>query len=271
MKFDDNLSSIHAYLCGDGYVIRNKEGGKRKFYVIGFRNTNLLLLKDFQFRFKKIFGFKPVITKDLDRCKIHNKDIYFILTKDYSYYSREWEIPFLSKNKLCFWLKSFFDCEAWVENRPAKSRLIGLDCCNQKGLFQVKESLKRLGIKSSIRKKKNRNIWSLVICGLDNLKIFKKNVSFLHPKKERKLKEAIDSYVNYRWEIPLRKKDLFKFMALKACVRPKNLLIFHSIMKINLLELKKALNKYGIKSKLKGPLFSGGGSKYYRLNVRNEK
>ena len=30
MKFDENLATIHAYLCSDGYLIKNPELKKKK-------------------------------------------------------------------------------------------------------------------------------------------------------------------------------------------------------------------------------------------------
>ena len=99
MKFTNNLAAIHGYLCGDGYVIRNPLTQSHKYYHIGFRNTNMVLLRDFQSKFFSEFGIKPIITND-GRCKIQNKKIYYILTKDFSYYSYEWELPKLSKINL---------------------------------------------------------------------------------------------------------------------------------------------------------------------------
>ena len=77
MKFDNNLASIHAYLCADGYVIRNPPTQKHKYYYIGLRNQNITLLRDFQNKFESTFSVKPIITKDVDRCKIQNKELYF--------------------------------------------------------------------------------------------------------------------------------------------------------------------------------------------------
>ena len=150
MKFDSNLASIHAYLCSDGYVIKNPITQKHKYYHIALRNTNQTLLKDFQTKFKIVFNVQPIIKKD-GRCKAQNKGIYYFLTKDYSYYSYEWELPKLSKKNLKFWLRAFFDCESWVENQPAKSRLIGLECCNESGLFSIKQALQRFNINSQIK------------------------------------------------------------------------------------------------------------------------
>ena len=80
MKFDDNLAIVHAYLCADGYVIKNPPTQKNKYYYIGFRNTNQKLLKDFQKRFKKYFKVKPRLIKG-ERCIVQNKETYENLVK----------------------------------------------------------------------------------------------------------------------------------------------------------------------------------------------
>lgn len=271
MKFDKNLASIHGYLCGDGYVITNPSTQKKKYYYIGFRNMDTVLLLDFQKKFKRTFGIKPIVTQD-GRCKTQNKEIYSIFTKNHSYYSYEWRIPSLSKDQMRWWLRAFFDCEAWVENQPGKSRLIGLDCCNKEGLFQVQRSLEELRIKSKIHKKKGRTIWRLTICGLDNIRKFKRNIGFLHPNKKEKLNAAIGSYVNYDWDIPKIKRNFFFFMRQKGRTQKKRDEIrFHSIKKQNLIELSKALKKQGISSKVFGPWKNNSGSTYYCLTTKKSE
>ena len=69
MQFDKNFVSIHAYLCADGYVIKNPKTQKHKYYRIGFRNTNIVLLKDFQEKFEKVFRIKPRLVVR-QRCEI---------------------------------------------------------------------------------------------------------------------------------------------------------------------------------------------------------
>jgi len=268
MRFDKNLSAIHGYLCGDGYVIKNPKTQKHKYYHIGFRNTNEVLLKDFQKRFHDVFRLIPYITND-GRCRIQNKEIYFQLTKNYSYYSYEWELPNLSKSNLKCWLRAFFDCEAWVVNQPRKSRVISLDCCNEKGLLSVQESLRFLGIESHIKRRKDRTIWRLTICGKGNLIKFNRSVGFLHPQKNQKLKEALSSYVNYNWQIPKNRDELISFINEKGRVREsRGEIRLFSINQKNLVNLRKVLNKYGVSSKLFGPWKNNWGSKYYCLILR---
>ncbi len=268
MKFDKNLAAIHGYLCGDGYVITNPPTQKHKYYHVGFRNTNKVLLKDFQQKFAEVFGLKPIITNE-GRCRIQNKEIYYFLTKDFSYYSYEWKLPKLSRENLKHWLRAFFDCESWVQNQPAKSRIIGLDCCNKSGLFGIRKALKKFNIDSGIKKRKSRTIWSLTICGLDDLKRFYKFIDYNHPSKKQKLIEALNSYMNYTWKMPKSRKELLKFIKEKGRANNQRKEIrFNSIKKYNVLNLKKVLNKHRIKSKIFGPWMNTYGSKYYCLIIK---
>lgn len=269
MRFDKNLAAIHGYLCSDGYVIKNPVSQTHKYYYIGLRNTNHALLRDFQQKFEAVFGIKPIITSE-GRCKIQNKEVYELLTKEFSYYSYEWKLPKLTKEQSKFWLRAFFDCEGWVENQPAKSRLIGADCCNENGLLSIQEALRRFNIDSQIKKRSGRTIWRLTICDLYNLKRYQENIGFLHQEKERKLVEAINSYKTYSWNTPKDKENLFNFISEKGKIRKsRNEIRFISIKKENLINLKKALNKHDISSTIFGPWRNNTGSLYYCLIIKN--
>ncbi len=266
MKFNKNLAAIHAYLCGDGYVVKNPLTQKHTYYRIGLRNTNITLLKDFQEKFTRVFGIRPILT--FERCQIGNRKIYESLTENESYYSYEWELPQLSRENLKSWLRAFFDCEGWVENKPGKSRLIGLECCNATGLKSVQQALMRFGIRSQIKKRPGRTIWRLTICGLDNLNVYSKNIGFVHPTKKQKLTAAIDSYKSYWWQIPTTKSELLEFVMDKGKLRKsRQLLRLLSIKRDNLEYIKKALNKHHIHSKLFGPWKNNTGSLYYCLTI----
>lgn len=270
MKFDKNLSSIHGYLCGDGYVVRNPKSQKHKYYHIGLRNTNAVLLKDFQQKFKAVFNVEPRIVTG--RSIIQNKEIYHFLTKEFSYYSYEWSFPQLSIENTKAWLRTFFDCEGWVENQPRKSRLIGLECCNERGIMQIKDALNHLGINSHLVKKKNRTIWRLTICGKENIQNYQTLIGFLHPEKKRKLEEALASYRSLEWEIPTTKEKLFYFVMQKGRVyQSRKKIRILSINKQNLVNLAKALKNYLVLSTLLGPWKSSTCSQYYCLKIKLEE
>jgi len=272
MKFNQDLASIHAYLCADGYVIRNPITQKHKYYYVGLRNTNIILLKDFQNKFKQVFALMPIITND-GRCKIQNKNIFFQLTKDFSYYSDEWSLPKLSLEKLKCWLRSYYDCDGWVEVQKSKSRVIGLESVNENGLEQIKNSLLRFGIKASeVKKRKNRNIYCINICGKDNIIKFKENIDFLHPNKNKKLLEAINSYETYEWTIPSKKEEFIEFINKQGRLRNDTKEVrFFSIIKDNLIRLKEKLIDYDINAKIYGPWKNNRGRLYYCLSFKQNE
>lgn len=276
MKFDEDLAAIHAYLCADGYVVKNPSTQKHKYYRIGFRNTNLVLLKDFQKRFERIWGEKPRLIEG-QRCEKGSKKIYEYLVSNFgSFYSWHWKMPMLNKKLSRVWLRAYFDCEGWVSVETHKSRLIGADCVNSLGLKQVKMTLKALGIKSVIKKKKNGGIFRLYIYGKGNLGKFRELVGFYHPKKSMRLQQAINDYVDYEWKFPDRKDDLDVFigtlMSQKAKIKSDNGIIrLDSNKKQNLIILKRELeSKFLIKCKVNSEV-NGIGTCYYQLCVNKKE
>ncbi len=266
MKFDKNLAAVHSYLCGDGYVTRNSANQKHKYYHIGFRNTNSVLLRDFQNKFRKYFGILPRLVKK-ERCIIQNKLIYTRLVNDFkSFYSKDWVLPSLPKRLLKFWIRAFFDCEAWVELQKGKNRAIRADSINQAGLTDVSLALKSLGIISTIRG--GKGMYRLSICGRDDLIKFRNKIGFLHPRKKIKLIEVLDSYKEYTWNIPNHKKLILRFLSNRGRLRKDRCEIrLFSIKRKNLERLKYKLNSFNINSKVFGPWHSKH-SKYYVLIIK---
>ena len=275
MKFNKDLAAIHGYLCADGYVIRNSETQKHKFYVIGFRNYNLTLLRDFQSKFFKQFNKKPKLRKD-GRCIINSKEIYFGLIKKFdSFYSREWTFPNIHRNYLKYWLSAFFDCEGWVIVKGRQNRQIGADSINYKGLKQISKALKIFNIETKLRENKGRNSYRLYIFGKDNLIRYQEKIGFLHNEKKRKLKEAIKSYMNYYWKFPKDGNKLRKFvreiLKRKAKSRKENIVRIISNKEKNLISLSNSLTKlYDIHSKLYKRI-NGYGTIYYELNIHKKE
>jgi hypothetical protein len=191
------------------------------------------------------------ITKE-GRCRIQNKELYKILTKRFSYYSAEWRMPCLNKGNLKFWLRAFFDCEGWVLIEKAKNRHIGLDSINGKGILQIQNALKRFRIASKLKKLEKRNIFRLHIYGKENLIKFQKEINFLHPAKKKKLKQAINSYVDYYWHFPESEDKIRSFVIKLLKEKESNKRVrVTSIKKENLVLLQKYLKQiFGINSKV---------------------
>lgn len=275
MKFDENLAAIHAYLCGDGYVIKNPKTQKKKYYYLGFRNTNLTLLKDFQKKFYSYFRVKPRL-KEGERCIVQNKKIYEkVIKRFHSFYSREWEMPILNKKLTKIWLRAFFDCEGWVIVKSHQNRHIGMECVNKNGLDKIKNALSSFKIKSKIKKRRDRNIYSLYIFGKVNLIKFRNNIGFIHPDKKEKLDRAILDYVNYYWLFPDKKETqiifIRKLMQEKAKMK-KDTGIFRIISnkEENIKILGGLLNEiFNVESKINKRI-NGIGTPYFELNINKK-
>jgi hypothetical protein len=274
MDFDENLAAVHAYLCADGYVIKNPPTQKQKYYKIGFRNTNLILLKDFQDKFEKVFGIKPHLAIG-ERCALGSKEIYELLTKEFgSFYSWHWKMPDLSIELSKIWLRAYFDCEGWITIETRQNRNIGVDCVNKIGLKQVKKALSDLGINSKLNFRNKQKIYRIYIFGKENIIKFKQEIGFLHPKKSEKLDNAIKDYVDYFWHFPENARECKKFIhnLLKEKIRIKKPHYLRIISKeeINLQKLKGLLKKFYDINCLVNKLINGFGTIYYELDINRK-
>jgi hypothetical protein len=276
MKMNKDLAAIHSYLCADGYVIKNPEDQKHKYYRIGLRNTNLLLLKDFQEKFYRYFKIRPVL-REGERCSFQNKEIYFKFTKTFgSFYCSEWTMPELDKELVRFWLRAFFDCEGWVACNSHQNRQIGADSINKKGLNQIQVALKNLGIESKIQVRKKKKISCLHIYGKENLIKFKEKIGFLHPRKKDKLDLCLNDFVNYTWSFPKDKPKLKEFICSlikeRAKVRKgRGTMRIISNKEFNLKRLQKELSRlFNIESKL-GKRVNGIGTTYFELSINKKE
>lgn len=271
MKIDKNLAAVHAYLCADGYVTKNLPTQKQKHYTIGFRNTNLTLLKDFKEKFDKVFGIKCHLYEG-QRCQKGSKEIYELLTKEFgSFYSWEWRMPNLNKELSKIWLRAYFDCEGWVTCKTHQNRNIGVDCVNEIGLNQVENSLNKLDIRTNRKYNPKRKIHRIYIYGKENLEKFSKLIGFLHPNKSEKLKQVSNDFVVYEWNFPENEEECKEFILnkLKEKIRIRKPYITRIISKeeINLKKLKILLKKfYNIDCSV-NRYVNGLGTIYYELYI----
>jgi hypothetical protein len=273
MDFDEDLAAIHSYLCADGYVVRNPPTQKHKYYRIGLRNTNIVLLKDFQERVFRRFGINPHLHPG-QRCELSSKKLYFYFTENYSFYSREWELPKLSKHNLAAWLRAFFDCESWVFVKKGQDRRIGVDSVNKQGLLAVQNALNSLGIPSKFKELTKREMFRLYIYGKNNFVQFEKEIGFLHPQKKAKLAQAINSYVTYDWHFPDRlceQRIFVKELLKQKAHLNKNRIRLYSILQNNLSTFSTLMSKlYRVESKVYGPHVNGYGTPYYEFLIHKK-
>jgi hypothetical protein len=272
MYIDENLVAVHAYLCGDGYVIKNPLTQKQKYYMIGFRNTSTVLLQDFQEKFEAIFSKRPYVTNE-GRCRIGSKEIYERLTEEFgSFYSYHWTAPELENKFSKIWLRAFFDCEGWVTCKSHQNRCIGLECVNEKGIFQIKNMLEKIGVMCKVKKRNTKNIFLLNIFGRENLIKFRDEINFLHPSKRDKLREVLNDFVDYNWHFPSGDKELRSFiesvLRSKARVKKGNGVVrLISNMEENLIRLQEGLmNLFDIESRI-GMRKNGVGTVYFEMSI----
>ena len=173
------------------------------------------------------------------------------------------------------WLRSYFDCEGWVTCQTHQNRMIGADCVNKIGIYQIKEALEKIKIKSKLKKRNTRNIFSLQIYGKENLVKFKENINFLHPAKNEKLNQIIKDFVEYKWDYPKEQEKLNNFikkiLKTKAKIK-KDAGIVRIISKIedNLVRLQKELYlRFNIESKVNKRI-NGIGTVYFELNINKQ-
>lgn len=268
MKFNKNLSTIHGYLCADGYVSTNLPHQKHKYYSIGLRNTNYTLLKDFQKNFQILFRVKPKLIKG-QRCIKYSKGLYHKLMENGPFHSNNWKFPNLSKENSRYWLRSFFDCEAWIISNKRKTRSVCLESINRKQLPNIQKALKKFNINSKIYNRKNRKTSILTIPDKGSIINFEKEIGFLHPHKKKKLRKAIGSFVNYDWNIS--KENIKKIFKEKAKINKPYIVKILSIKKENLEKISKLISDlFGIESKIYKNK-NGFGNIYYYLSVQKKE
>lgn len=148
------LARVLGYLSGDGRVEARREKGQRSIhYEVRFFPDTEYLAKFFCENFQEKFGLKPRIYDTLwkDGCytvRFRGKNVCQFLLSIGSFDHHSWRLPsFNSDEEYIQWIKSFFDCEGYV-NLYSKS--IQVKSVNRVGLQQIYSKLDELGIKSKI-------------------------------------------------------------------------------------------------------------------------
>ncbi|GEM_PF-914731 len=285
LTVSEELAALHGYLCADGYLSISQVP-RRVRYVAALRNTEIVLLNDFNSKFKAVFGVFPKISKQIDLSKLCNKRICLLLKKEFgSFHCREWSFPdyvFTTKNFKASWLRAVFDCEGWAVCKKGIDRHIGIEMANPEGIQKIKSLLAEFGIVAGFKIKKRGKIFRLNIFGKENLQKFSNQIGFLHPKKRVALQAALDSYVVYNWEFPEEEAALkeFIFQKLNGKSRdifsklsssPKRVRIC-SCVRANLLTMHGKLKTvFGIDSNVSRECLNSIGTVYFELSINKKE
>ncbi len=206
-KITPEIVRIHAHICGDGWISKGKSkysrwnleryNRKKKTYFtwrVGYSNNEIILLDEFQSDIKKILP-RNFIYRTYNNVSVFSKELFYFLSQLGASNSYNWFISrkLLRNSKLtAIWLKAFFDDEATVENSKDSHRRIRIKSVNKRGLLDVKRSLEKLNIDSSIAGLNNDTTWYLTISHKPNILRYKYIIGFNHPKKEIKLEKLFE-------------------------------------------------------------------------------
>ena len=190
-------ASLHAYLCGDGYIAMREESNGTIHYEINFFPDDRAMLKNFQNAFFSCYGIMPSrIRKEgkMFRLRIDNKVVCCDLLKLGNYGKYDWTIPEEIRNKFALaWLSCFFDCEAHIN----KKGVIQVKSVNHKGLINVRDMLKDLEIDSRLTGPYKYSLGSpysvLTIGKKEALLRYKEKIGFNHSEKVKKLNSVLNT------------------------------------------------------------------------------
>lgn len=193
-KTTPELCRIIGYLLGEGYCYITTT------YQIVFTNATPELRTDFSNCFKKVFGISPYTPpshrgRDLWISSVEAGRFLEKLIPGIFLGAAKKEIPEIitrcSNFEIANLLRAYFDSDAKVN---VKEREIVAVSASKKLLRQVQLLLLRFGILSQLveTRVKGKNYARLRISG-ENVVSYAKNIGFLHPEKNRRLKEHVRS------------------------------------------------------------------------------
>ncbi|MAG45343.1 MAG: hypothetical protein CMH63_01050 [Nanoarchaeota archaeon] len=196
-----------GHICGDGTIVRCRpEKGIRTSYS----NSEIELIKGFDFLMKKIFGevesylynvdiSSQVVKTSFTYTKPHYQISYptiisYLILSVYDYkYNDKMEFPEfildLDEKARCGFLRALFDDEGYV-NEKHKVVRIGMKPFNfMKG---VDRTLNSVGIETKgIRREKDK-MYYIKIYNKKNQILYSKKINFKHPLKKKRLKKLIN-------------------------------------------------------------------------------
>ena len=205
MNKKDLLVKIHAYVASDGGIYPRKckdfHGGKiriRRKLRTKFYNIEPFLIQDFLKTIKRLYpGIKSIkYYPKRNEIDVDNNKISKEILNLGKIGSRVWEVPKkLNRLQKIIWVRSFVDGEGSVGNFNYH-RYVVVDSINGKSLKEVSLILTSLGIENKFYRFVFRGyvFYRIKISKKENLVRFHKIIGFNHPKRQKKLEEAIKAY-----------------------------------------------------------------------------
>ena len=198
---------IAAHVCGDGYLClykrkrsaaellkHSRKNIYRNIFLIGYCNTESVLLRMFEIDVLKVYGLKTQFQKG-NTLSFVAKWVFQRIQSFGGGSSRSWfvskEVFKADKEIVVEWLKAFFDDEAHVD--LLRKRIV-VNSVNEVGLRQVQKLLKSVGV---LYTKfygpyfyKKCKFYRLTIFK-DSIKDYAETIGFYHPKKVNELKTML--------------------------------------------------------------------------------
>jgi len=201
-KLTKELTEIIGYFAGDGHFEKER---------ISFSEQNKELAKYYQNKTSKLFKANNTIkfreNKGYYQIRVYGKPIIKFIEKNFPEIrkARDSEIPLKilksENNVLAAFIRGFYDAEGY----PTKKRGIGLGINNKKLAEQIRLSLLRFGVISSLHEYDNRKNpysdnprFTVEISDNKSLKLFSKLIGFNSKAKTEKLEKLIKNRKNIR-------------------------------------------------------------------------
>lgn len=156
--------------------------------IIEFSNKNLTIQKHFHNLMCKVFNYETNFTKN-GSLKILRKQVIKNLKLYMKFGSHNWRVPEVVLKSKDLTIKKMF-CRAFCDGDgtiETHKKEIRIDSVNKHGIKQLRKLLSELEVDSKFYEFSSR--FRLVI---KDVKVFKKNIGFLHPEKDQKLRYIVD-------------------------------------------------------------------------------
>ncbi|MFQ6009666.1 MAG: LAGLIDADG family homing endonuclease [Candidatus Aenigmatarchaeota archaeon] len=190
---------ILANLKADGSTCRSGTNYTKKYEVRDAEQLNRFakdLKHVYGLNIKRMLNTSGITGMPIEAVYLRSKLAFEDLQKFGRFRSEDWNVPQQIKNsskqvKAAF-LMAFFDDEGSVIKSRREIRLYSI---NIDGLNEIAKLLEEFEIKCSIRSGygKRRNVFAIIIRGVENLERFSKHIGFGVKTKKRKLKSMLST------------------------------------------------------------------------------